>query len=106
MHGGDCLKNILWKANNWPLLLSMKNIVKLCRTNNIPIDTPCDIADCIISKGSIFWKKSNGITVSVCGLLPLDKWWLVNRVLINTVNEILKYHYNIYGFAFIFQEHG
>ena len=44
----------------------MKNVVILCGTSNIPIDTPCDIADCIMSIGSIFRKKSSGImSVSV-----------------------------------------
>ena len=27
----------------------MKNVVILCGTSNIPIDTPCDIANCIMS---------------------------------------------------------
>ena len=84
----------------------MKNVVILCRTNNIPLDTPQDIADCIISIGSIFQKKSSGINVSICGLIQSDECWLVNRVLINEVNEILKYQCNINGFAFIFQDHG
>ena len=84
----------------------MKNIVILCRTNIIPIDTPCDIADCIASIGSIFWEKSNDIIVSVCDLIPYEECWLVNRVVINKVNEILKYQWSINGFAFIFQDCG
>ena len=65
----------------------MKNVVILCGTN-IPIDTPHDTADCIISIGSIFQKKSSGIDVSVCGSIPSDEswFWLVNRGLINKVN--------------------
>ena len=73
-----------------------------CGTNNIPIDTPRDIADCIISIGSIFQKKSSGIEVSVCGLIPRDESWSVKMGLINEVNEILKYQCNISGFTFIF----
>ena len=60
----------------------------------------------ITTIGSIFQKKSSGINVSVCRLIPLDECWSVNRVLINKVNEILKYQCNINGFAFIFQDHG
>ena len=67
---------------------------------------PRDIADCIISIGSIFQKKSSGIDVSVCGLIPRDESCSVNRELINEVNEILKYQCNINGFTFIFQDHG
>ena len=84
----------------------MKNVVNLCATNNIPIDTPRDIADCIISIGSIFQKKCSGIDVSVCGLISRDRSWSVSKGLINEVNEILKYQCNINGFTFIFQDHG
>ena len=86
----------------------MKNNVILCQTNNIPIDTPCEtasLADCIVSIGLIFRKKSNGVYFSVCGLIPLDECWSVNRLLINEVNEILRCQCNIYGFGFIFQDH-
>ena len=84
----------------------MKNVVILCRTNNIPINTPCYIIDCIISIGSIFQKRSSSIDVSVCGLIPRDESWSVNRRLVNEVTEILKYQWNINGFTFIFQDHG
>ena len=104
--GGCCVENALWGAINLPLSSSMKNVVILCGTNNIPIDTPCDIADCIISIGCIFQKRSRGIDVSVCDLILRDKSLSVNRGLINEVNEILKYQCNINGFNFIFQDHG
>ena len=103
--GEDRIKNYLWLAINLPLPLSMKNVI-LCGANDIPIDTPHDIADYIISIGSILQKKSSGINVSICGLVPRDEGWSVNRVLINEVDEILKHQCNINGFAFIFQDHG
>ena len=83
---GDRIKNVLWRAINLPLPSSIKSIVILWGTNNIPLDTPRDIADWIISIGSIFRKKSNDINVSVCGLIPHDEWWLVNRIVTNEVN--------------------
>ena len=113
--GIDHVENALWRAIDLPLPSSVKNVVILCRTNNIPTDIPCDIADCIISLGSIFQKRSRGIDVSVCGLIPCDvsvcglipcESWSVNRRLVNEVNEILKYQCNINGFTFIFQDHG
>ena len=61
------------------------------RDQYILLDTPCDMADCIISIGSIFSKKFNDINVSVCGFIPRDECWSVNRVAVNEVNEILKY---------------
>ena len=102
--GGDRVESALWRAIDLLLPSSVKNVVILCGTNNIPIDTPRDIA--IISIDSIFPKKSSGIDVSVCGLIPRDECWSVNRGLINEVNEVLKYQCNINGFTFIFQDHG
>ena len=40
--GGDCAENVLWPAINLPLPSSVKNVVILCGSNNIPIDTPRD----------------------------------------------------------------
>ena len=103
---GDRVENVLWRAIDLSLPSSVKNIVILCGTNNIPIYTTRDIADCIISIGSIFRKKSNDINVSACVLILRDECWSVNRVLINEVDEILKYQCNINGFAFNFQYYG
>ena len=52
--GGDRIQNDLWQATDLPLLSSVKNVVILWRTNDIPIETPHDLADCIIGIGSIF----------------------------------------------------
>ena len=59
--------------------------------NNVSIDSPLDIGDCIISIGSIFQIKFNSIDFSVCRLILHDECWSVNRVLINDVNKILTY---------------
>ena len=98
--GGDRVENVL------PLPSSVKNIVIMYGANNIPVGTPRNIADCIISIDYTFRKKPNDINVNVCGLIPRDDCWSVNRVVINEVNEIFKYPWNINGFAFIFQDRG
>ena len=103
--GGDRVENVLWRTIDLPLPSSMENVAIMCRTNNIPTDTLRDIADCIISIGSIFQKKSSGINVSICGLIPRDECWSVSRVLINEVNKILKHQFNINGFSLILQDH-
>ena len=51
--GGDRAKNVLWRAINLTLQSSVNNFVIMCETNNISIDTPRGIADCIISIGSV-----------------------------------------------------
>ena len=104
--GGDRVENVLWRTIDLSFPSSVKNVVILCGTNNVPIDTPRDIVDCVISVGSVSEKKSSGINVSVCDLISRDECWSVNRVLINKVNEILKYQCNINDFAFTFQDHG
>ena len=104
--GEDQVENFLWRAVNLPLPSSVKNIVILCRINKIPIDTSRDTADCIVSIGSTFRKKSDNINVSVRGLIPRDEVWSVNSVVINEVNEILKYQCNINSVAFIFEDCG
>ena len=108
---GGRVKNALWGAINLPLPSSVKNVVILCGTNNIIIDTSHVIANCILSIGSIFQKKSSAIKVIVSGLILRDESWSVNRILINEVNKVLKYQCNINGFyiyinAFIVQIHG
>ena len=95
--GGDRVENALWRAIYLPLPPSVKNVVILCGTNNIPIDTPCYIVDCIINIGSIFQKRSSSIDVY--------ESWSGNRKLVDEVNEILKYQWNLNGFTFIFQDH-
>ena len=54
----------------------------------------------------LLFRSINGINVSVCGLIPHDDCWSVNRVLINELKKVLKYLYNIDSFTFIFQDHG
>ena len=43
--------------------------------------------------------------MSVSGLILCDECSSVNRVLINEMNEILKYQNNVDDFASIFQDH-
>ena len=77
-----------------------------CGTNNISTESLRDIADCIVDVGTVFRKKSNTVNIIICGLIPCDECWSVNRLLINKVNDILKYDCHKNGFAFIVQDHG
>ena len=88
-----------------PLPSSGRSIIVQCGTNKISTDSPSDIADCILDEGTIFWRKSNTVNIIMCGLIPRDECWLVNRLLINKVNGILKYDYHKTGFVFIVQDH-
>ena len=104
--GDDRVENVLWRAISLPLPSSVQNIVVQYRTNNISTDSPRDIADCIVDVGTIFWRKSNTVNIIICGLIPRDECWSVNKLLINKVNDILKYECHKNGFVFIVQDHG
>ena len=77
-------------ARNLPVISSLKNVVILCGTNNLFQDLPEDIADGLIEIVETFQSKYNSIIIAIGGILPRDASWLINRVFIKEVNEILK----------------
>ena len=83
-------------------------MVLLCGANNTLLytDSPTDIADCIVNIGSCLREISSNINVFICGLIPRDEGWSVNRVLIKDVNRILKYLCLKHDFSFIDQSNG
>ena len=85
---------------------SLKNVVVLCGTSNLFTDSPLDIADCIVNIGSCLYEKSSSVNVFICGLIPRDESWSVNRVLIKNVNRILKYLCLKFDFSYIDQSNG
>ena len=85
---GHRVENVLWRAISLPLPSSVQNIVVQCGTNNISTDSPRDIADCIVDVGTIFRRKSNIVNIIICGLVPHEECWSVNRLLIDKENDI------------------
>ena len=88
--GGDRIQHVLWRTLNFPVLSSLKNIVVLCRTNNLPLDSRKYIADGILEIARSFKTNYSCVNVIICGILPRDDSWSVNRVSIKKVNQILK----------------
>ena len=43
--GGNRIEHVLWRTLNFPGFSSLKNIVVLCETNNLPLDLSKDIAN-------------------------------------------------------------
>ena len=89
--GGDRVENVLWRTKNLLIPPSLKNVVVLCGTNNLFTDSLLDVADCIVKIGSCLCEKSSSVNIFICGLIPRDESWSVNKVLIEEVNRILKY---------------
>ena len=87
---GDRVENVLWGARDSPSLLSLKNVVILCGTNNINKDTPYVIAQDLIAISSVFKNQSSNPNIFICGILSRDESFSVNRLIINEVNDILK----------------
>ena len=81
---------------------SVRNVVILSGTNNLHLDAPEGIADGIIEIGSTFKRLYTNI-VFICGILPRDCYWSINRVYIKDVNEILKLKFVRFSFSYIGQ---
>ena len=103
---GDRVENVLWRARDIPSLLSLKNVVILCGTNNINKDSSYDIAQGLIAIGSVFKNQSSHPNIFICGILPRDESFSINRLIINEVNDLLKSKCLVKSFHFINQNNG
>ena len=54
---GDRTENVLWRALYVPKISYLKIVITLCETNNICVDSPYDIEQCLIDIGGFFSKK-------------------------------------------------
>ena len=88
--GGNKIRHVLWCALNLRVFSNLKNVVNLCGTNNLLLDSPKDIADGILKTARMFKTNYSCINVIICGILPCDDSWSVNQVPIKKVNQILK----------------
>ena len=88
--GGDIIKHVLWCTLNLPASQNLKNVVVLCGTNNLLLDSPKDIADGILEIARPFEMNYSCVNVIICGILPRDDSWSVNLVSIKNINQILK----------------
>ena len=91
--GGARVQNVLWWAQNLPVITSLKKFVILCRTNNVFQDSSEDITDGIIEIAQTFQSNHNLINIAIGGILGHDASWSINQVLIKEVNKLLKAKY-------------
>ena len=99
-------KNVLWRVFNLPELSYLKNVIILCGTNNICIDSRYDISQCLIDISVCFRNRSPKVKIFISGILPRDECYSVNRILIKEINIILKCKCTFHRFNFIKQEQG
>ena len=55
----------------------------------------------MIAIGSVFKNQSSNPNIFICGLLPRDESFSINRLIINEVNDLLKYKCFVKRFHFI-----
>ena len=103
---GEKIQHALWRALNFPAFSNLKSVVVLCGTNNLPLDSSKYIADGILEKTRSFKTNYSCINVIICGILPRDGSWSVNRVSIEKVNQILKLKYYESSFTFVSYDNG
>ena len=97
---GDRVENVLWCTRDTPSLLSLKNVVILYGTNNINKDSPYDITEGLIAIISVFKNQSSNPNIFICGILPRNESFSINRLIINEVNDLLKSKCLVKEFSF------
>ena len=88
--GGEKNQHVLWHALNVSVSSNLKNVVVLCGTNNLLLDSHKDIAHGILEIARLFKTNYSGVNVIICGILPREDSWPVNRVSIKKVNQNLE----------------
>ena len=99
--GGDRVENVLWRCKNLPSCPNLQNAVIMCGTNNIQHNSVEDIVDGIVEIALSLRRVYHPIAIFVCGLLPRDSSWLVNRVYIDEINNYLCCKSKLNGISFI-----
>ena len=99
--GGDRIQNVLWRSSNLPSSPFFQNAVILCDTNNIQRDSSEDIVDGILEIALSLKRKYHHLNIVVCGLLPRDVNWSVNRIYINEINDYQLYKCSLNDFNFV-----
>ena len=102
--GGDRIQHVLWRVLNLPISSNLKNVFVLCGTNSLLLDSPEDVVYGILEIARLFETNYSCVNVVICGILPLDGSWSVNRESIKEVNQILKL--KCYESSYTFVDYG
>ena len=99
--GGGRVENILWRCKNLPSSPNLQNTVIMCGTNNIQHNSVEDIVDGIVEIALSLRRIYHPIAIFVCGILPRDSNWSINRVYIDEINNYLCCKSKLNGINFI-----
>ena len=87
---GDCIENVLWRAQDISLQQTTLFVIIHCGTNNVDQSKPDDIAEGVMKIAETFSKNQPKITTIVTGMLPRDKTYSFRWAKIDEANNILK----------------
>ena len=88
--GGDRVEHVLWRCNNLPPTLSLRNVIIMCGTNNIDYNSPDDIVDGILDIVESLRRNFKFSNIVIYGILPRNDSWSVNRLYIKEINDLLR----------------
>ena len=83
-------ENVLWRALNLQEMSYLKNVIILCGTNIICIDSPYDSVQCLINIDVWFRNRLPKVKIFISEILPRDKCYFVNRILIKEIKNNMK----------------
>ena len=74
--------------------------------NDISKDPPYDIVPCFIAIGPIFKNQFNNPNIFICGILPSDECFVMNRLFFNEINDLLKFKCSVKSYHYVNQSNG
>ena len=103
---GERIEHVLWRVRDIAFPPRLRNVVILFGTNNINKDPPYELAQGLIAIGSSFKNRFDSPDIFICGLLPRDVYFSINRVIIADINDRLSFKCSVNNFHFIDQSNG
>ena len=85
--GGGRVENDLWRWKNLSACPNLQNAVIMCGTNNLQHNSVEDIVDRFVEIALSLRRIYHPIAIFVCGVLPRDSNWSINRVYIAEINN-------------------
>ena len=99
--GEGRVEDILWWCKTSPSPPNLQNAVIMCGTNSIQHNYIGDIKDGIVEIALSLKCIYHPIAIFVCGLIPGNNNWSINRVYTDEINNYLCYKSKLNGINFI-----
>ena len=103
---GDCVAHVLWRVRDIAFPPRLKDVAILCGTIKINKDSSHEIVQGLIAIGSSFKIQFNNSNIFICGLIPRDECFSINRVIIDEIKDLLSFKCSVNNFNFIDQSNG